>query len=211
MNASKAVRLCEIFEVWESLNGWYWFVTEYHEETFAFGLMKGWETEWGEFDLKELRRLARRLKVWKVQKRNWAFCPCVVDDAASFSWLEVGEESLPAMKGTVPRRVAQTQGAAKSAVKSDAGLRSLKNLKGGGQNMAFENKNQQSAVTAVKVQEATALDKEETATLCPTKAGNGFKVVVDGIWYYASKAQVLQVIEGIQRACTFHTIKDEEQ
>src|SRR6266487_2137875 len=118
MNASKAVRLCEIFEVWESLNGWYWFVTEYHEETFAFGLMKGWETEWGEFDLKELRRLARRLKVWKVQKRNWAFCPCVINDAVSCSWLKVGDERqdkkampvLPAMKGTVPQRVAQTQG-----------------------------------------------------------------------------------------------------
>ena len=77
--------------------------------------------------------------------------------------------------------------------------------------MGFENKNKQTAVTAVKVQEATALDKKETATLCPTKAGNGFKVVVDGIWYYASKAQVLEVVQGNQRACTFHTIKDEEQ
>ena len=129
MNALKAVRLSEILEVWESWNGWYWFVTEYHEEA----LVRGWETEWGYFDLKELRQLARRSKVWKVHKRNWAFCPCVIDDAASYSWLEVGEESLPAMKGTVPRRVAQTQGAAESAVKSDAGLRSLKNLKGGGQ------------------------------------------------------------------------------
>src|SRR5437762_1817827 len=133
MNASKAVRLCEIFEVWESREGFFWFVTEYHDETFAFGLMQGWETEWGEFDLKELRRLtrkSRKSKVWKVEKRNWAFCPGVINDAVSCSWLKVGDERqdkkampvLPAMKGTVPRRVAQTQGADKSI----AGLRSSK-------------------------------------------------------------------------------------
>ena len=81
--------------------------------------------------------------------------------------------------------------------------------------MAFENKNKQTAVTPGNFQKAAVdnntADRKETATLCPTKRGNGFKVVVDGIWYYASKAQVLQVVEGIQSACTFHTIKDEEQ
>src|ERR1041385_3999534 len=120
MTVSKEVRLSEILEVWESWNGcWYWFVTEYHEGTLAFGLVRGWETEWGYFDLKELRRLARCSKVWKVQKRNWALCPGVIDDAVSSSWLKVGDERqdkkampvLPAMKGAVPRRVAQTQGA----------------------------------------------------------------------------------------------------
>jgi hypothetical protein len=50
---------------------------------------------------------------------------------------------------------------------------------------------------------------EETATFCPTKAGNGYKVVVNGVWYYASKQQVLDLVEGRQKACTFHTIKDE--
>jgi hypothetical protein len=50
---------------------------------------------------------------------------------------------------------------------------------------------------------------EETATMCPTKAGNGFKVVVRGVWFYASKRQVLDLINQKQKACTFHTIKDD--
>jgi len=52
---------------------------------------------------------------------------------------------------------------------------------------------------------------EETATLCRTKAGNGYKVVVNGVWYYASKRQVMELINGQQRACTFHTISDEPE
>jgi hypothetical protein len=52
-------------------------------------------------------------------------------------------------------------------------------------------------------------NNEDTATLCPTKAGNGYKVVVKGVWFYASKQQVLDLVNGQQRACTFHTIKDE--
>jgi len=49
----------------------------------------------------------------------------------------------------------------------------------------------------------------EMATMCPTKAGNGYKVVVNGIWFYASKRQVLDLIQGNQKACTFHTINDD--
>ena len=49
----------------------------------------------------------------------------------------------------------------------------------------------------------------ETATLCRTKAGNGFKVVVNGVWFYASKHQVLELIHGVRTACTFHTIRDD--
>jgi hypothetical protein len=57
---------------------------------------------------------------------------------------------------------------------------------------------------------ADEMNNKDTATLCPTKAGHGFKVVVDGTWFYASKVQVLDLINGKQKACTFHTIKDEE-
>jgi hypothetical protein len=57
---------------------------------------------------------------------------------------------------------------------------------------------------------ADEMNNKDTATLCPTKAGNGYKVVVDGTWFYASKLQVLDLINGKQKACTFHTIKDEE-
>lgn len=50
---------------------------------------------------------------------------------------------------------------------------------------------------------------EETATMCPTKAGNGFKVVVNGVWFYASRKQVLDMVRRRQKACTFHTIVDD--
>ena len=53
-------------------------------------------------------------------------------------------------------------------------------------------------------------DNAETATLVPTKAGRGFKVVHDGVWFYTSKAALLDMVQGKAKACTFHTIKDEE-
>lgn len=53
------------------------------------------------------------------------------------------------------------------------------------------------------------ISNKDTATLCPTKAGRGFKVVVDGLWFYASKTSLLDVVNGKSRACTFSTIKDE--
>ena len=90
MNSWKTVRLCELGEVWESVHGWYWFVTEYHEGSLAFGLVKGWELEWGYFDLAELRRLRKQCKVWRVPKKYWALCPCVVCDAASYSTVTDG-------------------------------------------------------------------------------------------------------------------------
>jgi len=52
---------------------------------------------------------------------------------------------------------------------------------------------------------------EETATLCPTKAGNGYKVVVKNVWYYASKQQLLDLVQGRQKVVTFHTITDDFQ
>jgi len=48
---------------------------------------------------------------------------------------------------------------------------------------------------------------EQTATMCPTKTGNGFKVVVNGVWYYASKKAVLDVVNKGAR-CVFKTITD---
>lgn len=74
MTSLQTVKLSELCEVWESWHGWYWFITEYHEGTLAFGLVKGWETEWGYIDLAELRQLQRRARVWRVPKRNWALC-----------------------------------------------------------------------------------------------------------------------------------------
>jgi hypothetical protein len=85
MNERATVKLSKLLEVWESFTGWYWFVTEYHEGSIAFGLVRGFEEEWGYFDLNELRVLALRSHVWKVPKRNWELCPCVVDDTDSCS------------------------------------------------------------------------------------------------------------------------------
>ncbi len=49
------------------------------------------------------------------------------------------------------------------------------------------------------------------ATMCRTKAGRGFKVVVNGVWFYASKHQVLDLIHGVRTACTFHAFEDDLQ
>ena len=53
-------------------------------------------------------------------------------------------------------------------------------------------------------------DNTETATLVPTKAGRGYKVVHNGLWFYTSKAALLDMVQGKAKACTFHTIKDEQ-
>jgi hypothetical protein len=78
----QTVRLSDIIEIWESFTGWYWFVTELHPDGVAFGLVRGFETEWGYFSLKELEALRKSGRVWRVAKRNWSVCPCVVDDTA---------------------------------------------------------------------------------------------------------------------------------
>lgn len=88
MSQRNEIQISEILEVWESWNGWYWFVTEYHGGGLAFGLVRGWEIEWGYFDLNDLRALAQQSKVWLVPKSHWALCPCVRDDAALCSWLD---------------------------------------------------------------------------------------------------------------------------
>lgn len=135
---NQTVRLSELKEVWESVSGWYWFVTEYHEGTIAFGLVRGWETEWGYIDLAELQQLAKQGWVWQVPKDNWAICPCVVcDDAVSCSRRRAGarrqrlkKKSLSgqcAIRGAVSRRKGWRQGGERSCStgRSFAGQRSL--------------------------------------------------------------------------------------
>jgi len=55
MSQRNEIQISEILEVWESWNGWYWFVTEYHGGGLAFGLVRGWEIEWGYFNRPALR------------------------------------------------------------------------------------------------------------------------------------------------------------
>ncbi len=56
-----------VLEVWESFNGFYWYVTERadpKDPNYCFGLVDMFEKEWGYFDLNDLRASN---KVWKVK------------------------------------------------------------------------------------------------------------------------------------------------
>ncbi len=51
------------------------------------------------------------------------------------------------------------------------------------------------------------MDSEITeATLCPTKKGNGYKIVVCGEWLYASKQSVEKVVKS-GASCKFQKMK----
>jgi len=45
-------------------------------------------------------------------------------------------------------------------------------------------------------------------TFCKTKAGNGFKIVIDNKWLYASKKALLGVIDDESTSCQFRTMDD---
>jgi hypothetical protein len=72
------VRLWQIKEVWANWLGWYWYITEHHEGTLAFGLMRKNHLEWGFVDLAWLRRLEEHRQAWRIPRENWALCPDVV-------------------------------------------------------------------------------------------------------------------------------------
>lgn len=41
--------------------------------------------------------------------------------------------------------------------------------------------------------------------LCKTRAGNGLKVVIDGVWYYTSNAEMTAMLNGERSACDFRS------
>ena len=45
-------------------------------------------------------------------------------------------------------------------------------------------------------------------TMCPTKAGNGYKVVVNGEWFYTSKKELLKMVREEAHAAKFRTIDE---
>lgn len=58
-----------IKEIYESFNGWYWFVTAYEAKgTIGYGLVHGIENDWGTFYMADLNRSY----IWKVPKANWS-------------------------------------------------------------------------------------------------------------------------------------------
>jgi len=71
----------KVIKGYESFSGWYWFATEivqkqdtvlngkvYKNDTIYYGLVQGFEEEWGDFSKAELESL--KPKVWEIKKRD---------------------------------------------------------------------------------------------------------------------------------------------
>ena len=70
----------KVLKAWESFQGWYWFAVEKVQEqeslingkavkdTIWFGLVQGFEEEWGDFSQAEIERLGRM--AWEIPKKN---------------------------------------------------------------------------------------------------------------------------------------------
>jgi hypothetical protein len=71
----------QVIKGWESYSGWYWFATEkvqmqdsvingkvHASDQIWFGLVQGFEEEWGDFSESEIMALAP--KVWEIKKIN---------------------------------------------------------------------------------------------------------------------------------------------
>lgn len=67
-----------VLRIWESWHAWYWFATEKVDEHRWFGLVRGFETEWGYWDERELKKNAPL--IWEVERRNWGVCPLVAEE-----------------------------------------------------------------------------------------------------------------------------------
>jgi hypothetical protein len=63
-----------IKEIWESFNGWVWYITETDKEDpdYCFGYVVGLESEWGYIDKQELKALGP-YRAWKIPRQNWQF------------------------------------------------------------------------------------------------------------------------------------------
>lgn len=71
-------RVCAHF--FSCLNGWDWWMTEYDPETrTAFGLVQGFEDEWGYFSIAEMEEL-NRSKGFNAVERDCCFKPKPVSE-----------------------------------------------------------------------------------------------------------------------------------
>jgi len=57
-----------VLKGWESSTGWFWFATELKEDGYHFGLVQGFEDEWGSFSEKELADLYPH--VWEIKAED---------------------------------------------------------------------------------------------------------------------------------------------
>lgn len=66
---------CIVLDVYESFSGWYWYITQYfpNDPDIAFGFVQGFEEEWGNIYLPELKEQITKGFVWEVPKKNWAW------------------------------------------------------------------------------------------------------------------------------------------
>lgn len=63
----------KVLEVFESFGGWYWYITQHIDRDVAFGFVQGFENEWGDIYMPELREQIAKGTVWSVPKKNWAW------------------------------------------------------------------------------------------------------------------------------------------
>ena len=56
----------EVLKGWESYSGWYWFGVEETEPGLWFGLVQGFEEEWGDFYVPEILSLGPCL-AWPIK------------------------------------------------------------------------------------------------------------------------------------------------
>ena len=45
-------------------------------------------------------------------------------------------------------------------------------------------------------------------TVCPTRAGKGYKAVVNGVWFYTSRAEFLNMVNGNATAAKFRSMDE---
>ena len=72
----------KVLKGWESFSGWYWFATEDHGEheyliggkpvrgRAYFGLVQGFEEEWGNWTTVEMDPLIRKGKIWEIKTQD---------------------------------------------------------------------------------------------------------------------------------------------
>jgi hypothetical protein len=80
--------LTEVIDVFESYSHWYWFITEDKEKPYEaddgsfgrrlYGLVIGFEKEWGYIWSAELEAMIKKGKVWRVPKTAWSSISHVV-------------------------------------------------------------------------------------------------------------------------------------
>lgn len=62
-----------ILECWESYTGWYWFILKRYPDTedITFGYVVGFEKEFGDIDMLELKEQYKKGRCWPVPTANW--------------------------------------------------------------------------------------------------------------------------------------------